>query len=153
MVTVARQTKRRLGEILTDEGLLTEDQIQDALKRQKATGELLGESLVKLGYVTENDIARTVSTQFGYPYLNAARYFIPRDIIALVPVETAVEHQIVPLDSIGKCLLVAVAGVVPEDVLVKLEQRTGLSCCIYVSTGSQILDAIKRNYQAAAARK
>lgn len=147
MVNTTRQTKRRLGEILMDEGLLSEEQVQEALKRQKATGELLGEALVKLGYLTETDIARTIATQFGYPYLNASRYFIPKEAIALVPVETAVEHQLIPLDKLGKALLVAVSGVVPEEVFAEIERRTSLGISLYVSTSSQILDAIKKNYQ------
>lgn len=152
MVNIARQTKRRLGEILTDEGLLTEEQVQEALKRQKATGELLGEALVKLGYVTETDIARTIATQFGYPYLNAAKYQIPKEALALVPVETALEHQMVPLDKIGKLLVLAVAGVVPEEVFAEIEQRTHLKISVYVSTASQVHEAIKKHYQKAPAQ-
>lgn len=149
MVNTARQTKKRLGEILSDEGLLNEEQVQEALKRQKVTGELLGEALVKLGYVTETDIARTIATQFGYPYLDASKYEVPREALGLVPVEQALENQMIPIDKMGKILLIAVSGVVSEDVFAEIERRTSLTISVYVSTASQILDAIKKNYQKA----
>ena len=147
MVNTVRQTKRRLGEILMDEGLLSEAQIEEALKRQKGTGELLGEALVKLGYVTETDIVRTIATQFGYPYLNATKYFIPAGILSLVPVELALEQQMIPLDKMGGVLLIATAGVVPPEVLEGIEKRTGLKIFLYASTSTQILEAIKKNYK------
>ena len=147
MVNTIRQTKRRLGEILMDEGLLNETQVDEALKRQKATGELLGEALVKLGYVTEMDIARTLATQFSYPFLDAMKYFVPPEVLRLVPVDKALEHQMLPLDKMGKTLLLATAGVVPPEVLEALEKQTGLRIFLYVSTSTQILEAIKKNYK------
>jgi hypothetical protein len=147
MVNTIRQTKRRLGEILMDEGLLNEGQVEEALKRQKATGELLGEALVKLGYVTETDIARTLATQFGYPFLDAMKYFIAPETLRLLPVDRALENQMIPLDRMGKTLMLATAGVVPPEVLESLEKQTGLKVFLYVSTSTQILEAIKKNYK------
>jgi type IV pilus assembly protein PilB len=148
MVNTVRQTKRRLGEILMDEGLLSETQVQEALKRQRETGELLGESLVKLGHVTETDIARTIATQFGYPFLNAAKYFIPAGVLPLVPVDMALDHQMIPLDKMWKILILATAGVVPPEVLEGIEKQNGVKIFLYVSTSSQILEAINKNYKA-----
>lgn len=141
----ARHARRRLGEILVDKGLLSVDQVEKGLKRQMATGELLGEALVKLGVISENDIARTLAIQLGLPYLNAARYAIPREVVPLVPVDTCLEHRLIALDRMPSVLLVAMSGDVPADVLSEITERTGLAPRLCVSTSSQILEAIKKN--------
>ena len=71
MVNIAKLTKKRLGELLIAEGLIHNDQVQEALAEQQKNGLLLGEALIKLGYVTELDIAGALSTQFGLPYIDA----------------------------------------------------------------------------------
>jgi len=57
-----------------DEGLVKEEQVQEALRRQRATGESFGEILVAMGFVSEVDIARTLVKQSGLPYIDASKY-------------------------------------------------------------------------------
>lgn len=144
MVQVSRLLKKRLGEILLEEGLVREEQVQEALKRQKATGELLGECFVNLGYVTEMDIARVLVRQFGLPYIDASAYRIPKEAIQAVPREFLWQNHLVVLDKIGKTLLVAVAGVVNAEVLEKLEKTTGSQVFVYVSTMSLVKKALQK---------
>ena len=134
MVQISRLSKKRLGEILLEEGLVREDQVQEALKRQKATGELLGEAFVSLGYVTEMDIARALVRQFGLPYLDASAYRIPKEAVQAVPREFLWQNSMIVLDKIGKALVVAVAGIVNPEVLEKLEKSTGSQVFVYIST-------------------
>ncbi len=143
MVNIAKLTKKRLGEILVSEGLINDEQTLEALKKQKETGELLGEILVKLGYVTEGDIARTIATQFSLPYLDASRYNIPKEIVELVPVDTLMENQFVALDRIGKTLIIAVSGLLNEKVFEELERKTGCQVQLYVSTAAQVAKAVR----------
>lgn len=145
MAGSARQTKQRLGEILVEQGLVTGAQIQHALERQKTTGELLGEALVKLKFVKEPDIVGALVKQLGCPYLDASKYYISKEALALVPVEAALEHRLIPLDRIGPFLLLAVSGDVPADVLEEIERRTSLTISLYVSTPQQIVKAVKKN--------
>jgi type IV pilus assembly protein PilB len=62
--------KKRLGELLKDDGYITDEHIKFALKEQKATGELLGEVLVRLGIVTDREIAQSLSKQFNLPFMD-----------------------------------------------------------------------------------
>ncbi len=144
MAQIAKLVRRKLGEILVDEGVLKEDQVQEALRRQRVTGELFGESLVQLGYLTETDIARTIVKQFGLPYMDASRYRIPKEAVQLVPPELMLQNQFVVLDRIGKTLIVAVAGVLSADVLEKLEKIVQGQVFVYVSTSSQIQAALAK---------
>ncbi len=145
MAHSARQNTRRLGEILLEEKLVSVAQLQQALKRQYTHGETLGEALVALKLLTETDIARVIARQLGCPYLDASRYDIPSDALRLIPVDVAVECQILPLDRIGRTLLLACAGVVPREILDAIENRTRFRVFLCVSTAGQILEAIKRN--------
>ncbi len=145
MTGFVRQTTRRLGELLLEEKLVTLSQLQQALQRQYTTGELLGESLVKLGIVTEADIAGVLARQFGCPYFNAASYDIPAEVLPLVPVDVAIEYQIVPLDRIGTALLLACSGIVPAEILDAIGRRARLRVFLCIATAGQILEAIKRN--------
>lgn len=144
MVNIAKLTKKRLGEILVSEGLVSEEQVQEALKKQTESGELLGEILVRLGYVTEGDIARTIATQFSLPYIDAARYHIAKEVVDLVPIETLMENQFVVLDRIGKTLIIAVSGLLNEKVFEELERRTGCQVQLYVSTATQVAKAVNQ---------
>ncbi|MCK4909981.1 MAG: type II secretion system protein GspE, partial [Planctomycetes bacterium] len=116
MVNIAKLTKKRLGELLIAEGLIHNDQVQEALAEQQKNGLLLGEALIKLGYVTELDIAGALSTQFGLPYIDASRYTISIDLFKAMPVEFWGKNQIVPLDKIGDIITFAVAGPLSETV-------------------------------------
>jgi hypothetical protein len=145
MAHMTRQTTQRLGELLLEEKLVTITQLQQALKRQYTTGELLGEALVKLKVVTEADIVRVLCRQFGCPYLNAAKYNISPAALNLIPVDVAIECQIVPLDKIGNVLLLACAGLVGAEVLEAIARRTKLQIFLCISTSSQILEAVKKN--------
>jgi hypothetical protein len=149
MVNIAKLTKKRLGEILVHEGLVSEDQVAEALRCQATSGELLGELLVKLGYVSEQDIALTLANQFGLPYIDASRYYVSREIAEGFGIETLLAHRYVPLDRIGRILIVAVSGPIEEKVFEEVEKRTKCQIFLYVSTVSQVLQALKSGFQGA----
>jgi hypothetical protein len=157
MAQMTKLGRRKLGEILVQEGLLKEDQIQEALKRQRGTGEFFAEACVQLSYVTEMDIARTLVKQFGLPFINAAAYRIPKDAAGSIPPEFMLLNQVVVLDRIGKTLLVAVSGLPSGEVFDKLEKVSGCQIFLYVSTAAQVREALAKvmpqNGKAAPAKK
>lgn len=138
MVNIAKITKKRLGEILVSEGLITNEQVEDALKEQKKSGLLLGEALVKLEYVTELDIVAALSAQFGLPYLDASRYVVTKEVYNLIPQDFMKRNQLVPLDKIGDIITIAVSGPLSEKVFEELEKITGCESYLFVSTVSQV---------------
>jgi hypothetical protein len=143
MAQIAKLVRKKLGEILVEEGILKDEQIQEALKRQRATGELFGEALVQLGYLSEMDIARTIVKQFGLPYIDVSKYRIPKDALHAVPADLMIQNQFVVLDKIGKTLLLAVSGVLSGEVLERVEKATGSQLFVYVSTASQVQAALR----------
>jgi type IV pilus assembly protein PilB len=145
MVQIAKLIRKKMGEVLVDEGLVKEDQVQEALRRQRATGEGFGEILVSMGFVSEIDIARTLVKQSGLPYIDASRYRINKDGIQAVPSELMWLNQFIVLDKIGKTLLVAISNVLGTEVFEKLERVSGSQIFVYVSTAAQVHEALEKN--------
>jgi type IV pilus assembly protein PilB len=149
MVRITRMTKKRLGELLRDEGLVNEAQIEEALASQRKSGELLGEVLVRLGYVSEADNAQTIVTQFGLPYLAVRQYYLADDVVKLFPERLMRQYQFIPLDKIGNVITIAVGGLLNFDVLTELENMTGARIQVFVSTWSEIKSAIDARFKGA----
>lgn len=147
MVRITRMTKKRLGELLRDEGLVDDSQIEEALSSQRKTGELLGEVLVRLGYVTEYDIAKTIVTQFGLPYIAVKQYFISDEAMGVFPERLMRQYQFIPLDKLGNVIAIAVGGLLNFDILTELENTSNARIQVYVSTWSEIKTAIDEYFK------
>ena len=145
MVQIAKLIRKKMGEVLVDEGLVKEDQVQEALRRQRATGEGFGEVLVLMGFVSEVDIARTLVKQSGLPYIDATKYRVNKDGVQAVPAELMWQNQFVVLDKIGKTLLVAISNVLSPEIFEKMERVSGSQICVYVSTPSQVLQTLEKH--------
>jgi hypothetical protein len=145
MVQIAKLVRKKMGEILVDEGLVREEQVQEALRRQRATGEGFGEVLVLMGFVSEVDIARTIVKQSGLPYIDASKYRINKDGVQAVPAELMWQNQFVVLDKIGKTILVAISNVLSPEVFDKLERVSGSQIFVYVATAAQVQQALEKN--------
>lgn len=144
MARIHRMTKKRLGELLLDEDLITEEQVQEVLKEQKASGGLFGEILVRKSYVTESDIARAIARQFSIPFISTAGYSIPDDVIDLFPFELLEKYQFVPIDRFGEVITVVIAGVMDRRVLEQIEEITGCSVQVYAGTASDVRNTLER---------
>jgi len=145
MVQIAKLVRKKLGEVLVDEGLVKEDQVQEALRRQRATGEGFGEILVAMGFVSEIDIARTLVKQSGLPYIDASKYRINKDGVQALPGELMWLNQFVVIDKIGKTLLVAISNVLLPEIFDKIEKASGSQIFVYISTASQVKQALEKN--------
>lgn len=144
MANIQRMTPKRLGEIFLHSGLITREQLDESLQDQQSSGKPLGEILVERGFVTERDVAEAIATQFSLPYLSPSQYYIPGEVSSLIPPETMRKHQIVPIDKLGKVMMVIIAGPVDNALLDDIERRTGTTLQIYVGTISDVHNAIEK---------
>jgi hypothetical protein len=135
-------TKRRLGELLRAEGLLTDDQLRAALEEQRKSNLFLGEALVKLGFVSEEVIAATIVQQFNLPFISANQFTITPDVLNTFPERMYFEYQFLAVDRLDKTLVIVGAGLMNHDVLDELERLSGCRVCQYVSTWKDIKGAI-----------
>ncbi len=138
MVNLSRLTRKKLGEILLEKGLLTESQIQDALRLQHQQGVLFGEALVEQGLITEEKILATLVEQFGLPYIEPSKYQISNELLEIFDPAMMRRFQFVPLDSIGSVLVVAIAGLLSEQLLSEMEDQTGCTVQVFLTTMTEI---------------
>lgn len=90
--------KIRLGDVLVNSGVITQEQLEEGLKRQKGSGRKLGETLVDEGFVTEEAIARALSNQLGYEIVDLQNIAIPEDILGLVPGNVLERYKVLPFE-------------------------------------------------------
>ncbi len=103
----------RLGSILLREGLISRDQLDGALQDSHANGTRLGYSLIKLGFIQEEDLTRMLSRQYRVPAVDINRVTVDQKLLKLVPDEIAHRHLVLPLRRVGRTLTLAMAN--PAD--------------------------------------
>lgn len=142
-----KTVNKQLGEILIERGIITRAQLEDALKSQKDSGLLLGEALVTLKYVSEEDIVQALTCQYGFPYLPLSNYEIAPEVLATLPVNICKKYCLIPIDKIGKSLTLAMDNPLNLQALEDVELVTGSVVQAFVSTTTDIRNAIKRYYE------
>jgi len=103
------QLREPLGQILVGMGLVSQDQVTEALSRQEETGQPIGQTLVDLGYLAINDVVAALGAQFGMEVVDLSTMAIPPDVIEKVPVSMATAYKIMPFSFEGNTLGVAMA--------------------------------------------
>lgn len=108
---------KRLGELLVGEGILTPQQLVEGLKHQQENGGFLGQSLVALGFVSQDTIQQFVVKQFNIPHLNLLDYSINKQALDLIPEEVCMRLKLLPIDKLGRILTVAMIDPLDEAAL------------------------------------
>ena len=135
-----------LGEILVQRKRVTPEQVEKALQVQKQKGGFLGEILVNLGILDERDIVVALVIQCGLPYIAVNKYTIDPQIVRLISKEVAQKEKVIALDRIGEILSVVMVNPLTEDKKHYLETLTKCRVATFISTKSEIEEAIARNY-------
>jgi type IV pilus assembly protein PilB len=139
----------RLGEILIKEKLITPDQLKKALEHQKANGSRLGTSLMKLGIISDDEITGVLSRQYGVPSINLKFYEVDASVIKLIPQDTAIRYQIVPLSRVGSTLTIAMTDPTNVFAMDDIKFMTGFNVEPVVASETAIAEAISKFYGAA----
>jgi hypothetical protein len=138
-----------IGQIFKEMGLVTEYDIQQALAKQKETGEAIGQILVGTGQVTEVDLSRALAEQAGLEFIDLEKVEIPPEVIELVDHATVDTFQIMPVEFDGSTLVVAVSR--PDNLSVLDDLRFSLpevsNFKAKVANEDQVKKAIEVYYQ------
>jgi type IV pilus assembly protein PilB len=139
--------QRRLGQILVENGHLTEDQLWDVLEEQKQSpGEVIGKVAVRMGLVTEENVTEALAEQWGMPVVNLSETTIPPKVLELVPQTMAEIYKIMPISLKNDVLTVAMAD--PQNVAALDDLRNFLGYDVRgaVSDLKDVENAIALNY-------
>ena len=148
MVTVQSGGPREpLGEIFIREGLITRDQLQRGLVRQRELGKRLGEAIVELGYVSEEDVVRALARHFALPHLSLSSLSItPIPISDRLSAKYMREHKVFPVDVKEGVLTVAMTDLNDPYTLDDLRLSTGFAITVCLAREREILEAIDQYY-------
>lgn len=144
-----RKSKLRIGEILMREGTLTQAQLDEALRSQKASGRTLGDIIVDKGFTSEKDLANALAKQLDIPFASAGDGSLKptsEDMAKLVPESFARSQIVLPLSKHLRSLTVAFAN--PLDLLVidNLKKITGCEINPVIATKKDLRETIDKFY-------
>ena len=95
---MVRGTRKRLGDLLIDAGVITSEQLVEALQKQKALGLRLGETLIELKFTNEEEILEALHRQMGFPIAHIREAKIAPEVIALIPEKIVRKHNALPFE-------------------------------------------------------
>ncbi|MCK5306624.1 MAG: type II secretion system ATPase GspE [Candidatus Omnitrophica bacterium] len=142
-----KQFRRKpLGEILLDQGIISQKHLDEALDEQKKSGKLLGRVLVDLGFVKEKRILEALGLQIGMRVTDLEKMKIPEEIIQEIPASLAQVYNVIPVKREGNVLTVAISD--PLNINVLDDLRFVLNCEVQGAIASEdvINEAIEKYY-------
>ena len=139
--------RKKMGEILLEKDVISKEDLDKALLRQKSSQKPIGQILEDMDVILEEDIAQALATQFGFPYVKRfARYKFPADVLAKIDPDTALAQLVFPLKIDKKTLYLAMSNpldmALQSDLAFKLAMR--ISPC--VATPEEVKAAIRKHY-------
>ena len=146
MAQARRLITKQLGELLLEKGIISQVQLDKAVKIQKEKGGLIGQIFVMLGYVKEEEIAQVLTVQYGFPYLPLESYEISGDMIKLIPENVARQYNLIAIDKIGNLLTISMSNPLNIQAAEDIEMLSGCKVQVFISTMTDITNAIKKYY-------
>jgi type IV pilus assembly protein PilB len=138
----------RLGELLVREKLISLAQLRHAQEEQQKSGNNLGYTLAKLGYVSDDEITSFLSQQYRVPTVNLDEYEIDAEILKLVQREQCEKHKVIPVSRTGNALIVAMADPTNLNAIDDLKFLTGYNIEPVIASETAIATAIEKYYNA-----
>src|SRR3954449_8219596 len=137
---------QRLGDLLVKEKIITPEQLEQATKTQKEQSCRLGSALVKLGFLTDEEVTTFLSRQYGVPAINLSYFELDPAVIKLIPHESAKRYQILPLSRVGSSLTIAMVDPTNVFAMDDIKFMTGFNIEPVVASESSILEGIEKAY-------
>jgi cellulose synthase/poly-beta-1,6-N-acetylglucosamine synthase-like glycosyltransferase len=135
-----------LGELLVERGLVTEQELDDALQLQQRYGDRLGEILMHTGVVMEDDLMDVLAEQLRLTFADQAALSPDAQALALVPEPVAREHRVAPLAVVDGTLWVAMTDAHDKVALALLEEHSGMPLRTVVASDTAIDSLLQRSY-------
>ncbi len=144
--------EKRIGELLIQEGLVSPEQLEQALLEQSRNGTRLGYCVVAMGFLTELQLTEVLSRQFQVEAVDLSGVEVDPKILRLIPAEFASKHLVFPLRRVGRTLTVAMADPTDLNVVDDLKFITRFDIEPMVAGEYSLRQAIERHYDIATAR-
>ncbi|MBU4304647.1 MAG: Flp pilus assembly complex ATPase component TadA [Candidatus Omnitrophica bacterium] len=119
-----KSKKKLLGEYLIEQGLVSGEQVQKALEEQKKAGARLGQTLIELGYLNEEDLIVALAQQLNLAHIDIRSYGLKPNVVRLIPEQLARRHQLIALEKFGNNLTIAMADPLNVFAIDEVQQIT-----------------------------
>ena len=139
---MTERSKKRLGEILIEDGILAKEHLEEALSHQKKEGGLIGQILVRLGYISEEDLIAAVGKQLKVPYLPLSNYSLNTDIAQQYSQDFCRRNQVIVFEQNEKYVYLALADPLNDLAIEEIQKKTGLKVQVFISTPTEILSML-----------
>lgn len=138
--------KKRLGELLLESGIITEQQLQAALEEQQRTRKKLGDVLLAQGVLTEHQLIEVLEFQLGIPHVTLSRFQIDTKLSQVIPEQMARRYQVLPIRVDGRKLMVAMADPLDLFIIDDLRMSTGFTIEPAIISRGELQRGIARLY-------
>lgn len=135
-----------LGQLLVDKNIISVEQLNEALKEQKKSGGFLGNTLLKLGYVAEDEIFPVLAEQLGTEYVKLKNAQIDPAVIEKVPAKFASHYKLIPIDFDKGILTIAVTDPLDIHTIDDVKLLLGYETEVVLANEPDIIDAIRKYY-------
>jgi type IV pilus assembly protein PilB len=139
-------SKRKLGDLLVEIGLLPSEKLSEALSIQRQTGKRLGQVLMELDIISEDEMAFALAMQLKIPFIDLSNYQLQEGVVQCIPEEVSRKFLCIPIALKDNVLDVAMGDPLDLNMIKDLEFVTGYSIQPTISTPAQILDALQKHY-------
>ena len=133
MSTPSRSQRRRLSNILVDQGIVSKEDVQEALHIQSTTGEALGAILVDMECLTPDDVAKVICVHYQLPFIGLTNYEFDSKLVQLFSAEFLHQHIILPFDRVGQMLLCAIMEIPNEKAIAEIPRITKHKVALFVA--------------------
>jgi len=138
--------KKRIGDILIEQGLISEEQLKAGLDEQKKCGLQLGKCLTKLGFLSEAKLLDVLSAQLDVTHVVLENFAFSRELLRIIPEEMARKYKAIPLYEQDGMVTFAMADPSNLRTIDHLKFKTGKEIEAVIATEKSILTAIDKNY-------
>ncbi len=142
---MARNVQKRLGDVLLEQGVVTEKQINETL-RKRSKGEKIGEALIRFGYVTASQIVDALEQSLGIKRVNLQLLYIDESVLKLLDEEFVTKSKIMPISIHGRRIVIAINDPLDFPIIENVRLRTGMNVETVLATQDDIDTAIARYY-------
>ncbi|MEK7229018.1 MAG: type IV-A pilus assembly ATPase PilB [Candidatus Binatota bacterium] len=136
----------RIGELLVRGGLVTREQLNEALEKEKSNGSHLVQELVRLGFTTEDQLTQFLAKQFGIEKVELANTEILDSVFNLIPPDLIQKHQIIPLKLVGSTLTVAMPDPTNLIAINEIKFITGYAVKVALASPSEIKKLLEKRF-------
>ena len=143
---MAEETRRTIGQLLLSAGVITQDELRQALEQQEKTGERLGMVLKELGHVKEDDILRALESQLGLPLVNLNEIAVDRSVLSKIPASFANRNNIFPVSEQDGVLSIAMSDPLDIHTLDDVRLLLGYEVEALIASAADIEKAIRKHY-------